>query len=132
MTAPVIQNFSPAGPAAPLAAASVSFEVEDAETDTLGAGLVFVSVELPNRTELAFEVGAFVAPYTGTAVVVGDVLTITLFRGGGWGPEAFEVKVIAFDQVVILGVASDSVSYNAATVDTWPPDMQPFTAGAAP
>ena len=128
MAVPVIQNFSPVGPTPPLAAASVSFDVVDTDP---GVPVTFVFIVFPDRTEVAFNGGSgFTAPYTGTSITVGSTTSFTIFKGSGWEPEAFSVTVIAADQGSNL--ESGAVAYNATVLGTWPPDMQPFTAGAQP
>lgn len=128
MAAPVIQNFLPAGPTPPLAAGSVAFDVVDTDP---GVPVTFVFIVFPNRTELAFGGGAgFTAPYTGTSITVGSTTTFTIFKGGGWEPEAFTVSVVAADQGSSL--SNGTVTYTGAVAGTWPPDMQPFTNGVSP
>ncbi len=131
---PIVQNFVPPGPTPPTQAGSVAADVFDANTSELGAGQIFALAVFPDRTETIFVTPAFVAPYTGTVVTVGDTTTITMFRGGGWGDDAFTVTVIAYDQVIPPPAGrTGSVSYDAAPgVGGWPPDMQPFTNGAQP
>lgn len=112
-------NISPVTGSLVLHGDSFSFDLDDAGTTP---SVIQVSVE-GSATEVAWTLaGGFQSGFTGTAVKVGNVYTITVSRTAGWNASPFTVNV----DWTIGGIPSTSSwSYELAVEQQYPTGMTP-------
>lgn len=115
---PVIGARTPAAPGPLTYSDSISFTVTE-ESDTL---VTTIMADFGSHVEAVYVSGAYQTPYTGTALVAGNVTTYDFSRSGGWSNNSFTLDISASD-ADNTATASDDYTVD----DKYPPYMEPFS-----